>query len=176
MTTRADEIARLLDSGGDVIGGALDNAPASDWNTLLNKPALVASATTDTTNADNISSGTLVPARMGASPSAGKYLRGDNTWQTNCTNHANCTTNGSGHANCTTNGNGMPNCSVNGGGFTNCNNSSSNCNNHPNCATNGNGKTNCNNSPNNCNNHPNCTTNGPACFGGACACACACNC
>tara|TARA_B100000470_G_scaffold72642_1_gene55511 strand:- start:10039 stop:10548 length:510 start_codon:yes stop_codon:yes gene_type:complete len=169
MTTRASEIARLLDSGGDVIVGALDNMPASDWNTLLNKPALVASATTDTTNADNISTGTLNVARVGGSASAGKYLRGDGTWQTNCTNHANCTTNGNGMANCAVNGSGHTNCATNGNGKTNCNNTSSNCSNHSNCATNGNGKTNCNNSSGNCTSYPNCTHNG------ACA-ACACNC
>ena len=43
---------------------------------------LAASATTDTTNASNISSGTLSPSRMGSgTPSASNYLRGDGSWQ-----------------------------------------------------------------------------------------------
>jgi len=95
--SKARDIANLLDTSGDVLLTHLDNAQA-DWNTLLNKPALVASATTDTTVASNITSGTLSPSRMASGGSSGKYLRGDGTWTDNCTNHANCTTNGS--ANC----------------------------------------------------------------------------
>jgi hypothetical protein len=70
----------------------------SDWNAtggtaqILNKPALSASATTDTTNASNISSGTLPVGRLplftssenGAVPSSGggsvNFLRADGTW------------------------------------------------------------------------------------------------
>jgi len=72
----------------NVADGAEQNVNA-DWNSssgdsqILNKPTLAASATTDTTNASNISTGTLAVARMGSgTPSASNYLRGDGSWQT----------------------------------------------------------------------------------------------
>ena len=94
-------IADLIDASGDVKLVHLDNAPEADWNTLTGKPTLVASATTDTTNANNITSGSLPFARVKTGGSSSNYLRGDNTWVTNCSNHANCTTNGKSNcANC----------------------------------------------------------------------------
>jgi hypothetical protein len=84
----ARQIADMIDSGGDVESGFLDNVPASDWNTLLNVPDY---ANTDTRIGSNITSGTIPTARMGSgSAGSGSYLRGDGSWVTNCTNHSNC--------------------------------------------------------------------------------------
>jgi len=92
--TIARQIADLVDSGGDINQGALDNVPDSDWNTILNKPT---HADTDTRVASNITSGTIDKARMGSgTANSGSYLRGDGQWITNCTNHANCASAGTG--------------------------------------------------------------------------------
>jgi hypothetical protein len=86
--TIARQIAAMIDSGGDVESGFLDNVPASDWNTLLNVPA---HANIDTRVGTNITSGTIARARLGSgSAGSGNYLRGDGSWVTNCTNHSNC--------------------------------------------------------------------------------------
>ena len=93
--SRARYLADLLETDGDVLLTHLDNVPPAAWGSLLNKPTLAASATTDTTNASNISQGTIPFARLGSgSPSSSTQLRGDRTWSTNCTNHGNCTTDG----------------------------------------------------------------------------------
>lgn len=96
----------------NITGGTLPNAriaslPTSQLTgavTSIGSHGLAASATTDTTDASNISTGTLAVARLGSgSPGSGNYLRGDGSWQTNCTNYTNCT-NCSGtstHTNCT---------------------------------------------------------------------------
>ena len=92
--TIARQIADMIDSGGDVVAGALDNVPDSDWNTILNKPA---QADVDTRDASNITAGTIPTARLGGSTAnSSSYLRGDGQWVTNCTNHANCATMGTG--------------------------------------------------------------------------------
>ncbi len=86
--TIARQIADLVDSGGDINQGALDNVPASDWNTILNKPG---HADTDTRIGSNITSGTIPAARLGSGTvNSSTYLRGDGSWVTNCTNHSNC--------------------------------------------------------------------------------------
>ena len=65
--SKARELANLLEADGDVIAAGLDNVPASDWTTLLNKPA---HADTDTRDASNINTGTLPNARIVDLPNA----------------------------------------------------------------------------------------------------------
>ena len=84
----ARQIADFLDSGGDLKTDVLDNVPASDWNTILNKPS---HKDVDMTSASNFVSGTVNPLRLGTGTgSSSTYLRGDGQWVTNCTAHSNC--------------------------------------------------------------------------------------
>jgi len=96
--SKGRQLADLLDSGGDVLEPRLGTI-TFDWNSTANKPTLAASATTDTTNANNITSGTIPMNQVKLNGDASTQLRGDHSWQTNCTNHANCTTNGT-QSNC----------------------------------------------------------------------------
>ena len=91
--SKARQLADLLDSSNDVVSGALDNIPTSpaDWNTIANKPTLAASATTDTTNMSNISSGVFPRSRLGSGThNSSTFLRGDRQFITNCANYPNC--------------------------------------------------------------------------------------
>lgn len=85
-------ISNLVDASGGVKVENLDNV-VDDWNTILNQPVLAASATTDTTNADNITTGILSVLRTTSDHSnigANKMYRGDGVWQTMRSNHPNC--------------------------------------------------------------------------------------
>ena len=156
--SKARELANLLEADGDVISAGLDNVPASDWTTLLNKPA---HADTDTRDASNINTGTLPNARIVDLPNAqvAGLVASATTDTTSADNISIGTLNvarmgsGTGGSGNYLRGDGAwtTNC-TNHGNCTNCSGTDS----FGNCATNGNGMANCANCSGT-SSHTNCT-------------------